>query len=97
MEETVKSWRIAATKAADLLVDIKDVRDELNILRTVAELQMKVQKSMINIKGSSDNRRGQLAATAVLNDITELDSVAGRVYEAVRNNLLRRLHSTNPL
>jgi hypothetical protein len=63
-------------KAKDLYHDIKDVRDELNILRSVAQLQEIVQKGLAG-------KDADVLSTYVVKEIAELDSVADRIQSAV--------------
>ncbi|KAI8308606.1 hypothetical protein K4K61_002478 [Colletotrichum sp. SAR11_59] len=64
---------------------IKDVRDELHILKTIAEYQQKVQASMENTipsvskAGFDENMK----AKYVKNDVEELDRLASNIQEAV--------------
>ncbi|XDG03915.1 hypothetical protein ABKA04_003530 [Annulohypoxylon sp. FPYF3050] len=46
---------MAISEAADLSCDIKDIRDELNILKTIANHQKTVQISLNNLSTSNDN------------------------------------------
>ncbi|KAK1716731.1 uncharacterized protein BDZ83DRAFT_734000 [Colletotrichum acutatum] len=66
-------------KAYTLSSDIKDVRDELNILKSVAQYQEIVQKGM---KDSPVND-GELSAAYVVNNIKEMDIVADRIQSAI--------------
>lgn len=59
------------------MCDIKDIRDELNILKTVATFQRKVQYPMA---GASAN--GDLETDYILGDITEMDRFAEQTQEA---------------
>ncbi|KXH50150.1 hypothetical protein CSIM01_07374 [Colletotrichum simmondsii] len=81
--------RDATWKAAKLLQNVKDARDELNILRTVVEFQQNVQLKMHNVekKFSSEFDSWGLQSTDVLKDITELDRIAQRTYEAVNTTI----------
>ncbi|KAI3527918.1 hypothetical protein CABS03_11814 [Colletotrichum abscissum] len=74
----------AVKKAAQLLFEIKDVRDELNILRTVAEFQRKVQSRMDGREPNtiSNVLDADLTAAYVRNDIDEMDKLAGRIRDA---------------
>ncbi|KAK2728263.1 hypothetical protein CKAH01_11158 [Colletotrichum kahawae] len=75
----------AVKKAAQLLFEIKDVRDELNILRTIAEFQRKVQSRMNGreLTATSPILDEDLTAVYVRNDIDEMDKLAGRIKDAV--------------
>jgi hypothetical protein len=65
--------------AEKLFADIKDVRDELNILKSSARFQKKVQRDLARDYVYDTNH----SADYVENDITEMDSVADRIQSAV--------------
>jgi hypothetical protein len=65
--------------AEDLFADIKDVRDELNILKSAARFQKKVQLDLAEGYVKDTN----LSADYVENDIKEMDNVADRIQSAV--------------
>ncbi|KAJ0344713.1 hypothetical protein KNSL1_009112 [Colletotrichum chrysophilum] len=75
----------ATRKAANLLFQIKDVRDELHILKTVADYQEKVQNSLDEAIHSASNAAFEenMKAKYVRNDIDELDRLARNIQEAV--------------
>ncbi|KAK7710270.1 hypothetical protein SLS64_005854 [Diaporthe eres] len=88
--------RKAAQKAQDLSNAIKDIRDELNILKATAQYQQDVQEALyMSQEGiTSANQKGplmdriqrlwaNLSAAHVANDIREMDSVADRIQAAV--------------
>lgn len=88
--------RKATQKAQDLSNDIKDIRDELNILKATAQYQQDVQEALYlsqerfpseGQKGPLMDRiqrlQGNLSAAHVVNDIREMDSVADRIQAAV--------------
>lgn len=82
-------------KAARLLYDIKDVRDELHILKTIAVYQQKVQRCLIDttpslplditVKWDEDQ-----TAEYVMDDIDELDKLAKKTEDAVSQTLTTR-------
>ncbi|KAF5697891.1 ankyrin protein [Fusarium globosum] len=74
----------AIQQAKDLCFNIKDVRDELNILKSVAGYQQIVQ-SGLDRKEVDESR---LASTYVLKNLKELDDVAERIQSAVRSNFI---------
>lgn len=90
-EEKMKE---AVKKAEELSAKIKDIRDELNILKATAQYQRDVQERMymghsggnqVSL-GGKDMRRvlgADLSGEHVVNDIMEMDIVANRVQEAV--------------
>lgn len=69
-------------KTAKHLYNIKDVRDELNILKTIAEFQQEVQSSMARDDPDAA-RNNELTAEYILKDIKELDKSAGQTQAAV--------------
>ncbi|UQC90706.1 uncharacterized protein CLUP02_16236 [Colletotrichum lupini] len=79
----------ADKKAAQLLFEIKDVRDELNILRTVAEFQRKVQSRMDGREPNAISTvlDADLTAAYVRNDIDEMDKLAGRIRDALHTTI----------
>ncbi|KAK0375495.1 hypothetical protein CLIM01_07151 [Colletotrichum limetticola] len=79
----------AVKKAAQLLFEIKDVRDELNILRTVAEFQRKVQSRMDGREPDAISTMldADLTAAYVRNDIDEMDKLAGRIRDALHTTI----------
>ncbi|KAI3551249.1 hypothetical protein CSPX01_01166 [Colletotrichum filicis] len=84
-------------KAAELLFEIKDIRDELNILRTIAEYQRKVQSSMddtalelLNVHNPEFDRDSN--AKYVKNDIDELDRLAKNIQGSLQTTL--QLHES---
>ncbi|SPJ74158.1 uncharacterized protein FTOL_03888 [Fusarium torulosum] len=83
----VKTWEEKMRKsiklAEDLFADIKDVRDELNILKSVARFQKKVQLDLAGKSVKDTN----LSADYVENDIKEMDNVADRIQSALNATL----------
>ncbi|KAK2675010.1 Ankyrin repeat [Fusarium oxysporum f. sp. vasinfectum] len=73
----------AIQKAKDLYCDIKDVRDELNILKSVAQYQQIVQRGLAG-KGVDESR---FSSTYVVKDVKELDSIAERIQSAINTTL----------
>ena len=69
----------AFEKAARMSSDIKDIRDELNILRTVAKYQETIQRKW----SDGDSRLIDQPATYIIKDITEMDNIADRIQTAV--------------
>lgn len=72
MERTIK-------QAEELYGDIKDVRDELNILKSVAQYQETVQMRLRNCQKKTTD----LSAAYIVNNVKELDVVADRIQSAV--------------
>ncbi|KAF5985664.1 1-alkyl-2-acetylglycerophosphocholine esterase [Fusarium coicis] len=68
----------AIRKAKNLYCDIKDVRDELNILKSVAQYQQIVQRGLAE-KGVDESR---FSSSYVVKDLKELDSIAERIQSA---------------
>ncbi|RSL40494.1 hypothetical protein CEP54_016103 [Fusarium duplospermum] len=73
----------AIKEAEKLYCDIKDVRDELNILKSAAQYQMIVQRGLAN----SPVEDADLSATYVVNDLREMDTFADRIQSAVNTTL----------
>ncbi|KAG5752874.1 hypothetical protein H9Q70_004509 [Fusarium xylarioides] len=68
----------AIDKEKSLYGDIKDVRDELNILKSVAQFQQIVQKGL----AGKDVDESRFSSTYVVKDLQELDSIAERIQSA---------------
>ncbi|EXF83077.1 hypothetical protein CFIO01_06249 [Colletotrichum fioriniae PJ7] len=78
----IKKNLIAIRKAEDLSSRIKDIRDELNILKAVAQYQRDVQREMQKLRGSQE---AGLSASHVVNDIKEMDKVTDRIQTSAGN------------
>ncbi|RFN47991.1 1-alkyl-2-acetylglycerophosphocholine esterase [Fusarium flagelliforme] len=86
-KSTNKPWseeamRKSIEKAKKLFCDIKDVRDELNILKSAARFQRVVQRNLARGKRNLD-----ISADYVENDIREMDEVASRIQSALNTTL----------
>ncbi|KAL1875215.1 hypothetical protein Daus18300_003286 [Diaporthe australafricana] len=79
--------REAIKKAKDLSSNIKDIRDELNILKATAQYQRDVQEGVYK----DQVLRADLSAAHVVNDIREMDSVADRIQAALPLSFLSSL------
>ncbi|RFN54930.1 ankyrin repeat protein [Fusarium flagelliforme] len=75
---TMEELDRALGEGASQLHRIKDVRDELNILKTIARYQLIVRSKM----AGETRRREDLIATYVLVDIIELDNNANQLHDA---------------
>ncbi|CZR43998.1 uncharacterized protein FPRO_13806 [Fusarium proliferatum ET1] len=73
----------AIKKAKDLYCDIKDVRDELNILKSVAQYQQIVQRGL----ASKEVDESRFSSTYVVKDLRELDSIAERIQLVINTTL----------
>ncbi|KAF5671259.1 ankyrin unc44 [Fusarium heterosporum] len=73
----------AIEKAKGLCYDIKDVRDELSILKSVAQFQSFVQEDLVG-KGRGASR---LSSSYVMKDLEELDKIAERIQTAINTTL----------
>ncbi|CAI4216081.1 unnamed protein product [Parascedosporium putredinis] len=71
-------------EAARLLRDVKDIRDELNILRLIASYQMTVQDSLPTSAGTTHIDRD---ARSIAASIEELDKLAKKIEGAVNATL----------
>ncbi|KAH0426237.1 hypothetical protein CcaCcLH18_10466 [Colletotrichum camelliae] len=92
---TIANVQEATRKAATLLFEIKDIRDELNILKTIAEYQRKVQSSIdgdVSSSGSAPNAASMavdedLSGRYVKNDVEELDRLARKTEDALHTTI----------
>lgn len=87
---TLPGLKKTLESVAKQLCNIKDIRDELNILKTVATWQNKVQSTMAKKKiGEEDSKatKTELLAEYILTDIEELGEIAMQVQEAVGHSL----------
>ncbi|KAF4998967.1 hypothetical protein FGRMN_2766 [Fusarium graminum] len=75
--------RTETKPAKDLCYDIKDVRDELSILKSVVRFQEIVQK---DLAGDKPNVL-RFSSTYVMEDLKELDSIAERIQTAINTTL----------
>ncbi|KAI0380798.1 hypothetical protein F5Y04DRAFT_289242 [Hypomontagnella monticulosa] len=73
----------ATTEAETLFSEIKSVRDELNIIRSIGSYQAIVQRKLFG----GDPKDSGLAASYVVNDITEMERRATRIQSAVNSTL----------
>lgn len=74
----MKDLRAALTMVSEQLCHIKDIRDELNILMSIARFQRKVQSTMAGTGADED-----LSSYYLLRDLKELDKFAEQTQEAV--------------
>lgn len=79
-KEQVKSNFTAIREASELLGQIKDIRDELNMLGSVLTQQKSVWNELHGHQAAEHNMRGPAYA---LNSIDEMDRQAERVQGAV--------------
>ncbi|KAJ3536507.1 hypothetical protein NM208_g5691 [Fusarium decemcellulare] len=91
-EQQLTELKEATEKAAKLLFKIKDVRDELNILKTIARSQQKVQFGMAGKKlkptcHTCHNLDNDLTAQYILGDLNELDKAAAQTQEALHTTI----------
>lgn len=78
-----QSFKSSIDHAEALSSQIKDIRDELAILRAVAKYQENVQKELFEGRKKTSN----MSSTYVLDDLGEMDEVSKRVQAAVRQYL----------
>ncbi|KAK1523984.1 uncharacterized protein CCOS01_09071 [Colletotrichum costaricense] len=97
VDNSIESSQRDTRRAAELLFEIKDIRDELNILRTVVEYQRKVQSSIDNtaleqltVRNPEFDR--DLKAKYVRNDIDELDRLAKNIQGSLQTTI--QLHES---
>lgn len=74
----MKDLHATLTNVSEQLRHIKDIRDELNILMSIATFQEKVQSAM-----AGGNTKEGLSSTHVFTDIKELSKFASQTQEAV--------------
>ncbi|KAE8449130.1 hypothetical protein EG329_008514 [Mollisiaceae sp. DMI_Dod_QoI] len=79
-EEQVKENFHSIKDASALLKEIKDIRDELNMLKAVLTQQKSVWNELHDPQTEKDNLRGPAYA---INNIVEMDKQAERVQDAV--------------
>ncbi|KAI2611831.1 hypothetical protein GGR54DRAFT_340844 [Hypoxylon sp. NC1633] len=80
--ERDKRYEESILKAVSLFSEIKDIRDELNILKSTANYQNAVQQKLFG-QSSANSKSSTLAANYIVNDIIEMDRLASRVQSAV--------------
>ncbi|KAI1205140.1 uncharacterized protein F4807DRAFT_444149 [Annulohypoxylon truncatum] len=79
----------ALSEAARLSCEIKDIRDELNILKTIAQYQHTVQVQLDNVPAKSDSSKAttslysDYSAARIVHDILAMDKAADRIHSAV--------------
>lgn len=76
--------RDAIKKAETLSCRIKDIRDELNILRSVAGYQKTIQETL----AGSNVPKSLLTSNYVVSDIKEMDIVVNRIQSAASQHTL---------
>ena len=83
---------------AALLREIKDIRDELNIITKIFIDQQKALEAMHKLVSSKVSFKGKTPSSEIIrrikrhmNDIKEIDDHASRTYEAVRIHIVTRL------
>ncbi|KAF5974783.1 ankyrin unc44 [Fusarium coicis] len=87
-QDQVRTTRKHIEEAQNLYLLIKDVRDELNILKSVSRFQKIVQRSLTSNLGR-ELQDEELSADYVENDISEMDTIADRIQSA-QNELANR-------
>lgn len=65
-------------KPARLLCEVKDLQDEINILRAIVAQQQRVQDAFLGEEPSEGSMTGQIIAR-----IDDMDKYAARIYSAV--------------
>jgi len=83
-----EKMRESILKAKRLFSDIKDVRDELNILRAAARFQKGVQRSLYG----GTVKDADLSADFVESGIQEIEAVAARIQSAVSVTTLNKIY-----
>ncbi|KAI0896458.1 hypothetical protein F4806DRAFT_464636 [Annulohypoxylon nitens] len=86
---SVENVTKAISEAAGLSCDIKDILDELNILKTIAAHQHTVQTQLSNVLTNSDISKAatlldhEYSAARIIDDIEAMDRAADRIHSAV--------------
>jgi hypothetical protein len=76
--------RKATEEAKRMSCEIKDIRDELNILKSVAQFQRDVeQKLSTNDSSKTGSRNSSLRANYVVEDVSQMDRVSLRIQSSV--------------
>lgn len=83
-------------RAARLLCTIKDLRDELNILRAVVSQQQHVHKAVHDGLFRGQARRSQ-TTSQIVSEIKDMDKYAERLNAAVSHGVVIRVSRTNGL
>lgn len=85
MQAAAHGKRREILEAANLFREIKDIRDEVKMLKTVVEYQTQVQLDFnrANDKGSSGGS-GMASSEGIINRLKEMDKAAARIEMAVR-------------
>ncbi|KAI2472581.1 hypothetical protein F4781DRAFT_343816 [Annulohypoxylon bovei var. microspora] len=78
-----KKFREATIEAEKLFGEIKDIRDELSIIKSIVNYQNIVQRKLFD----KDPTDSDLAASYIINDLTEMESLASRIQTAVDSTL----------
>lgn len=91
--QIIKNFR-SIGRAADLLKEVKDIRDELNILKMALTHQKKVWNELHDIKLGENGLTGP---AYIIHEIEEMDKMAARIQSAVSvwylNSCTNRLNS----
>ncbi|KAI2773948.1 hypothetical protein F4815DRAFT_398683 [Daldinia loculata] len=78
-----KFRRANTIKAEELFGEIKDIRDELGIIKAIVNYQKNVQRKLFH----GDPTDSGLAAKYIIDDIAEMERLAGRIQSAVNSTL----------
>ncbi|CAH0023250.1 unnamed protein product [Clonostachys rhizophaga] len=80
--------RKATEEAKRMSCEIKDIRDELNILKSVAQYQRDVeQKLSTNDSSKMGSRNSSLRANYVVEDVSQMDRVSLRIQSSISETL----------
>uniref|UniRef100_A0A8H7NC66 Ankyrin repeat protein n=1 Tax=Bionectria ochroleuca TaxID=29856 RepID=A0A8H7NC66_BIOOC len=80
--------RKATEEAKRMSCEIKDIRDELNILKSVAQFQRDVeQKLSTNDSSKTGSRNSSLRANYVVEDVSQMDRVSLRIQSSISETL----------
>ncbi|KAI1801153.1 cora-like Mg2+ transporter protein-domain-containing protein [Daldinia bambusicola] len=81
--ERKEKFKGAISKAQQLFGEIKDIRDELGIIKSIVDYQFDVQQKL----SKKDPRDLGFASGHFLKDIAEMESLASRIQNAVHSTL----------
>ena len=78
--------KVTVVKPARLLSEVKDLQDEINILRAVVGQQQQVREAFLEEEKGAAGITGQ-----ILERIDDMDKYAARIYSAVSSDSLSKV------
>ncbi|CAH0051314.1 unnamed protein product [Clonostachys solani] len=73
--------------AKEMSCQIKDIRDELNILKSVAQYQREVEEKLSTNSRKTGSGNASLRANYVIEDISQMDTVSLRIQSSISETL----------